>query len=421
MKKLFLTILSAMMICSFGFFALTGCGGGEHIGVLPPPEIETYVTLSSNEKSLVVGDEEALIAYYPLIEGKTVVWSSSNESVATVKDGVITAVRPGTAEISATFADKKSVCTVSVSLGSNIPSVQLETNLVNNAINLAKNTSINLGAYVLFNGKRFDDAVFTYELADSTGITVDATKGIFTSGNQKLSTKLTIKASWRGIESSELIKVIDFNVVSNSSILIDQGKTSAIELYTVDSHGGVDYSIEKVLKGNIMATEDGVDMLSNLKINVVNNVAGDGSSGGAVSYNSLTQTITAKTYGTATLRLSFEGADGLFVNEFPITVTRPVAVAEKNVEMFSAMDGDIRLSKVFGKSVNLLDAYQNGNDKTGTPLTVKNNKVLGLTVSERDKVSYETVTLYTNKIGYEVVLEAYTKVLKTATKTRIIH
>ena len=46
---------------------------------------------------------------------KTVTWTSSNEKIATVADGKITAVAPGTATITATSGDKSATCTVTVS------------------------------------------------------------------------------------------------------------------------------------------------------------------------------------------------------------------------------------------------------------------------------------------------------------------
>lgn len=45
---------------------------------------------------------------------KTVTWTSSNEKIATVADGKITAVAPGTATITATSGDKSATCTVTV-------------------------------------------------------------------------------------------------------------------------------------------------------------------------------------------------------------------------------------------------------------------------------------------------------------------
>lgn len=64
----------------------------------------TGVKLNESEKSLQVGDSFTLTATVLPEDArdKTVTWSSDNESVATVKDGVVTAVSPGTAIIKVT-------------------------------------------------------------------------------------------------------------------------------------------------------------------------------------------------------------------------------------------------------------------------------------------------------------------------------
>lgn len=64
----------------------------------------TGVKLNESEKSLQVGDSFTLIATVLPEDArdKTVTWSSDKESVATVKDGVVTAVSPGTAIIKVT-------------------------------------------------------------------------------------------------------------------------------------------------------------------------------------------------------------------------------------------------------------------------------------------------------------------------------
>lgn len=45
---------------------------------------------------------------------KNVVWTSDNEKVATVKDGVITTLKPGTANIKATVDGKEATCALTV-------------------------------------------------------------------------------------------------------------------------------------------------------------------------------------------------------------------------------------------------------------------------------------------------------------------
>ena len=79
----------------------------------------TSVTLNKHATSLIVGASETLTATIaPSNAGnKNVTWSSNNESVATVLNGVITGVAAGTATITATSASNSSIkdtCSVTV-------------------------------------------------------------------------------------------------------------------------------------------------------------------------------------------------------------------------------------------------------------------------------------------------------------------
>lgn len=77
------------------------------------------VTLDNTELSLAVGKTATLTATCTpdTAEDLTVTWGSSDESVATVTDGVVTAVAAGTAVITATSNDETAIsatCTVTV-------------------------------------------------------------------------------------------------------------------------------------------------------------------------------------------------------------------------------------------------------------------------------------------------------------------
>ena len=78
----------------------------------------TGVTLDKEETGLVEGEEVTLVATLAPENAteKTVEWSSSDEKVATVKDGKVTAVAPGTATITVKTVDgeKTATCTVNV-------------------------------------------------------------------------------------------------------------------------------------------------------------------------------------------------------------------------------------------------------------------------------------------------------------------
>ena len=118
MKKLisFVVALLCGITCAFSLVACgdggngSGSGSGNTVAV-------TGVTLNKSSLTLVVGDEETLIATVSPDDAtdKSVTWSSDNASVATVEGGKVKAEAVGTAKITATAGGKKAECTVSVS------------------------------------------------------------------------------------------------------------------------------------------------------------------------------------------------------------------------------------------------------------------------------------------------------------------
>ena len=80
-----------------------------------PVEVES-VTLDRTTLDLTVGDTERLTATVLPEDAadKTVEWSSSDSSVATVADGLVTALAPGTATVTASAGDRSAECVVTV-------------------------------------------------------------------------------------------------------------------------------------------------------------------------------------------------------------------------------------------------------------------------------------------------------------------
>ena len=76
----------------------------------------TGISLNTSNLSLTVGGTAQLIATVTPDNAtdKAVTWTSNNESVATVANGVVTAVAPGEATITAMAGGKTAVCTVTV-------------------------------------------------------------------------------------------------------------------------------------------------------------------------------------------------------------------------------------------------------------------------------------------------------------------
>ena len=77
------------------------------------------ITLNKTQLSLVKGATETLTATVLPTTDKTVIWESSDTAVATVKDGIVTAVATGNATITAKAGEKTATCAVTVTNPSN--------------------------------------------------------------------------------------------------------------------------------------------------------------------------------------------------------------------------------------------------------------------------------------------------------------
>ena len=97
---------------------LAGTGCKKNVEPEPHKVAVTGVSLKPNTLSLKVGKAEALSAVIipANADNKTVSWSTSDPSVATVADGLVTAVKEGSATITVTTADggKTATCAVTV-------------------------------------------------------------------------------------------------------------------------------------------------------------------------------------------------------------------------------------------------------------------------------------------------------------------
>ena len=78
--------------------------------------VVTGITLDRTNVELAEGETTTLVATVAPDDAtvKMVAWSTSDETIATVADGVVTAVEDGTATITAKAGDKKATCTVTV-------------------------------------------------------------------------------------------------------------------------------------------------------------------------------------------------------------------------------------------------------------------------------------------------------------------
>lgn len=81
-----------------------------------PKNPNLSLSLSQTKLSMKAGEKKTLTATISpaSASNQTISWSTSNSKVATVKNGTVTANKPGTAEITATVGNAKATCTVTV-------------------------------------------------------------------------------------------------------------------------------------------------------------------------------------------------------------------------------------------------------------------------------------------------------------------
>lgn len=119
-NRLFL-LICALCLCLAAAFCVTACGGDDTEKTVPV----VSVTLNVDTAELDVGEELTLtVTVLPSnATDKATVWTSSDEAVATVSDGIVTALKAGTAAITVTAGGKSATCQVTVKeqSGENIP------------------------------------------------------------------------------------------------------------------------------------------------------------------------------------------------------------------------------------------------------------------------------------------------------------
>ena len=86
------------------------------VTVTKKPILVSSITLSKTTATVTEGDTLTLTATVnpDNADDKTVTWSTSDASIATVEDGVVVTLKPGTVTITATAGSKKATCTIKV-------------------------------------------------------------------------------------------------------------------------------------------------------------------------------------------------------------------------------------------------------------------------------------------------------------------
>ncbi len=154
MKTWHKPLLAGLMLVFL--FSLSGCNEDSKI---------TSVSISTKDVAMLTGESNSISATVQPADLKnfTLIWSSSNESVATVDNGVITAIGAGTTEISSSSKNGYSdTCTITV----RDPIVATEVQCNQASIEVLIEDSFTLTATIL--PENTDDTTITWASSDTS-------------------------------------------------------------------------------------------------------------------------------------------------------------------------------------------------------------------------------------------------------------
>ena len=221
------------------------------------------VSLSKTELTLTEGDSETITATVKPDDAtdKTVTWSTSDAAVATVDGGKITAVKEGTATITAKAGDKTATCAVTVNKKIiYVESVELDKT----ALELTEGDSETLVATVkpddatdkTVTWSSSDDAVATVEGGKITAVKPGTATITATAGEKSATCKVTVNKRIIAVESVELNKTEIDLVEGDSETLVATVKPDDATDKTV-TWTSSDPAVATVDGGKVTAVKEG--------------------------------------------------------------------------------------------------------------------------------------------------------------------
>jgi len=297
LKKFLLTLTLAACVA----FAFTGCKDDE-------PEEETP---STSQELTLNYDNYRLDIFQSVtlkLEGEydgTPTWISDNPTVISVENGVVTALAEGSAVITVKIGDTTLTCNVTVSETSDVPMLVFDGI---EEVSVMKGDTYELTPYVLYKGVKYDDAEFTYTVADTQIATVN---GATLTANKVGETTLYVSANWRSFVDSDYLKTsLPLKVNEDVLAKID---TESATLYMVQDDlvkYGKTYSNHAQLQATVL--KDGA------AVNAENIVWR--SSDESVLTVDADGVATAVSIGTAEITVAYENGDSVCTS-MPLTVS----------------------------------------------------------------------------------------------------
>lgn len=234
MKKKAWLFALILVICAFVAVFAVACGEDD-AGSDDPDDPAVKVVLNKSELSLVQWTGETLTATVTGSE-ETVTWSSSQDDVASVDEyGFVTALKAGTATITASVTGASATCAVTVTASTVEPVLTLSTSegpIGSSGISLFDVDTVTVTAKVTWDGLELDNAVISWTNSNTAAATVTPSANGYSAtieGIKGGTASVQVSATVRGKTASKTIPV---SIVSSGV-----GITLTNEDYTEDADG----------------------------------------------------------------------------------------------------------------------------------------------------------------------------------------
>ena len=412
MKKFLTSLFLFVLVISTALFAIScnndnkpdsSTGGGDSG---KQPEIE--LTLSDKSVSVLLGETYLITASYTETANHVLTWTTANDKVATVEDGLVTAAGKGTTIITATYGDKKAECEVTVSFADYMPELKIR-HVTDEGVRVSLNSTFDIDAYILFNGKEyacdFEATVANGDILSCKGSALEA-KAIG-------STTVTVKTDWNGFDNALTEKTFDievFNDVSINAIVTVDGDTRATK--------SLDLSVTPSFAGESFATTASVEFV--VKENGVKSTISGAliSENGAIAFEN--GTITANKFGSAVISASYTDKLGNdYSCELEVNVTIPVRDYKDKIELCT--ENAFPLEHYFGENATIISVTSDGNsvdfDEKGViALTAKGEETKAFEIlTTKGGYRFNNVFAYTRKITSANFVNTFTLVYNKPT------
>lgn len=349
----------------------------------------TSITLSETALALVEGETATLTAtVYPAnATDKAVVWSSSDAAVASVSDaGLVTAVKEGTAEISATAGNVSAQCTVTIR--KNVIAVESIT-LSQTSLSMEEGQTAMLAATV--SPADATDKTVTWTSSNNEIATV-STEGLITAikegtakitasaGNQSATCTVTVKKGIIAVTSVTL---------SQTTLSLEEGETETL-VATVLPSDATDKTISWTSSNAAIATVSNNGIVTAIKEGTatITATAGNQSATCTVTVKKAVIAVTSVSLSQTTLTLD-EGHTATLV-----ATVAPTNATDKTVTWTSSNAAVATVS-----STGLVTAIKEGT--TTVKATVGNQSATCTVTVKKGIVAVSSITLSQTTLSLE--------------------